>query len=214
MHFVHVLHGSSISSSSQVPEISVADVASYLQSHKRIPQAPTTATSSSSGGPVFARSFANSGSDSSADVSSSKPMVLVDTRTDEEASVSMIPGGALRQSDFERRRTEWQDHRVVCYCTVGYRSGVYARQLRSNHDMDACNLKGSIAAWTHERLPLTARYDPRSGSADVIGPGDDIGGTGVEATRKVHVFSENYALQADGYEPVCVANTHEAYTNH
>lgn len=81
--------------------------------------------------------------------------------------------------------------------------------------MDAYNLKGSILAWTHERLPLTAAYDPDRGSAFLSfplpppGPPEASGeGTGAGAraeaplTTRVHVYSDKFALQADGFEPV------------
>lgn len=42
----------------------------------------------------------------------------MDTRSDAECEVSMIPCGALRQSDFERRRGEFKDCTVVCYWWV------------------------------------------------------------------------------------------------
>ncbi|CAI5996340.1 unnamed protein product [Closterium sp. NIES-65] len=91
-------------------------------------------------------------------------VVVVDTRTEEESAVSMIPGGTLKQSDFERQMGRFSDHQVVCYCTIGYRSGNYARMLHSHHSMHAANLKGSILAWTHHRLPLTSLYHPQTGS--------------------------------------------------
>ncbi|CAI7792053.1 unnamed protein product [Closterium sp. NIES-53] len=91
-------------------------------------------------------------------------VVVVDTRTEEEVAVSMIPGGTLKQSDFERQMGRFSDHQVVCYCTIGYRSGNYARMLRSHHSMQAANLRGSILAWTHHRLPLTSLYHPQTGS--------------------------------------------------
>ncbi|CAI5532561.1 unnamed protein product [Closterium sp. Naga37s-1] len=42
-------------------------------------------------------------------------VVVVDTRTEEESAVSMIPGGTLKQSDFERQMGRFSDHQVVCY---------------------------------------------------------------------------------------------------
>ena len=42
-------------------------------------------------------------------------LVVVDTRQQAEQEVSMIPWGALRAADFERRRDEFRDFKVVCY---------------------------------------------------------------------------------------------------
>ncbi|GJP86778.1 hypothetical protein CLOP_g16759 [Closterium sp. NIES-67] len=104
------------------------------------------------------------GGDVGGDARGGRQVVVVDTRTEEETAVSMIPGGTLKQRDFERQIEKFNDHRVVCYCTIGYRSGNYARMLRSQHQMDAYNLKGSILSWTHHHLPLTSLYHPTTGS--------------------------------------------------
>ena len=42
-------------------------------------------------------------------------LVVVDTRQQAEQEVSMIPWGTLREADFERRRDEFRDFKVVCY---------------------------------------------------------------------------------------------------
>ena len=45
-------------------------------------------------------------------------------------------------------RALYQSKKVVCYCTVGGRSGVYTEKLRRK-GMDAVNLKGSVLAWAN-----------------------------------------------------------------
>lgn len=104
--------------------------------------------------------------------------------------------------------------RVPC-STIGLRSGKYADSLRTKHGMDAYNLKGSILAWTHEHLPLTASYDPSTGSAPLPFPSPlpvpqplpaSVGSGGQRredlVTSRVHVYSDKFALQADGFDPV------------
>ncbi|SER63302.1 Rhodanese-related sulfurtransferase [Nitrosomonas sp. Nm51] len=98
--------------------------------------------------------------------------VIVDVRTPEERRVSMIPG-AISQKDFERNRTDYQNKKIVVYCTIGYRSGHYARLLRQQ-GFDAYNLSEGILGWTH------------------IG-GQLINAQG-QATRRIHVYSRPWNL--------------------
>ncbi|KAG2423268.1 hypothetical protein HXX76_015418 [Chlamydomonas incerta] len=113
-------------------------------------------------------------------------VVLVDVRSHAEQQVSVLPGSTtLTQKQFEARGPDsFRGSRVVCYCTAGYRSGVYAAKLLRRHPhLQVYNLRGSILAWTQAGLPLA---DPRDGAH----------------TQRVHVYSEAWALQGDGYEPV------------
>jgi sodium/bile acid cotransporter 7 len=105
--------------------------------------------------------------------------VLVDVRTDSERAISMIPG-AISREEFERRREELGERTVVTYCTIGYRSGLYAEELKQE-GWDAYNLEGSILAWTHAGQQL-----------------EDSG----QETRRVHVYGRKWNLAADDYEPV------------
>lgn len=73
--------------------------------------------------------------------------ILVDARTAEEQEVSMIKG-AITQKEFESRAEEFRSKKVVVYCTVGYRSGMYTKELREK-GFDAYNLRGGILLWTH-----------------------------------------------------------------
>ncbi len=125
-------------------------------------------------------------------------VIVVDVREAAEIAVSRIPG-ALAAAEFERRRGELLASdsaaggaapMVVAYCTIGVRSAQYARKLlRGGGAADVRNLDGSILAWTHAQLPLEAG-------------GGGAGGAPGALTRHVHVFASDWALQADGYEPV------------
>jgi len=105
--------------------------------------------------------------------------VLVDVRSEAERAVAMIPG-AMSADEFARREAELAGRPVVTYCTVGYRSGAYAEELRAA-GIDAANLAGGILAWTHAGLPVE----------DAAGP-----------TRRVHVYGRTWALLPEGYEAV------------
>ncbi len=106
-------------------------------------------------------------------------VVLVDVRTDEEQAVSMIKG-AIRATEFEANAEQYKDKTIACYCTIGHRSGLYTQKL-VDRGFNAVNLRGAILAWTHA--------------------GGELEHDGTE-TKKVNVFSNKYAIIAEGYEPV------------
>ena len=54
--------------------------------------------------------------------------VVVDVREPKERAVSTIPG-AITREEFERRREEFEDKYVAAYCTIGYRSGLFAKEI-------------------------------------------------------------------------------------
>ncbi len=110
---------------------------------------------------------------------SKQEIVLVDVRTPDEQVVSMIPG-AITATEFEDNRRSYEGATVVTYCTIGGRSGKYAKGL-VDAGVKAFNLRGAILAWTHAGGDLV----------DTEGP-----------TRRVHVHGRKMNLTADGYEPV------------
>lgn len=112
-------------------------------------------------------------------VDADKKVLFVDVRSPEEQAVSMIPG-AITQKEFERDAEQYRLRRVVTYCTIGYRSGLYAKDLRKE-GWDAHNLRGSILAWVHDG-------------------GELVNGAG--KTRKVHVYGPKWDLLPAGYEAV------------
>ena len=105
--------------------------------------------------------------------------VIVDVRGKKETDVSVIPG-AMTQAEFEAAAKLHQGKIVVVYCTVGYRSGIYAKKLRKK-GWNAVNYKGSILDWCNNQLPVVTR-------------------TG-ESTKRVHTYNSSYSV-ADGYEAV------------
>jgi len=105
--------------------------------------------------------------------------VLVDVRKPAERAVSMIPG-AIAKEEFEQRRDELNGRNVVTYCTVGYRSGLYASELL-DEGWAVLNLEGSILAWTHSGRDLVADGEP---------------------VRRLHVYGRQWDLAASGYEAV------------
>jgi len=78
--------------------------------------------------------------------------VVVDVRSKAETQVSVIPG-AITKAQFEQDREKYDGRLVVPYCTVGGRSGAYAKQLAED-GVKVKNYKGSILDWVKNELPL------------------------------------------------------------
>lgn len=110
---------------------------------------------------------------------SSADFVLVDVRSDAETNVSVIPG-AITQKSFEENADQHAEKLVVAYCTVGVRSGDYAKRL-SDQGWTVRNYEGSILQWVRAGLPLVT-----------------LNG---KPTRQVHSYSDQYSVP-DGYEQV------------
>ena len=78
-------------------------------------------------------------------------VVLVDVRESAEQAVSMIPG-AIPVGQFEAERNRHDTKQIVVYCTIGYRSGLYAGKLKELGQR-VVNLKGGILAWRMRGRP-------------------------------------------------------------
>lgn len=104
-----------------------------------------------------------------------KTAVLVDARAPREMKVSMIPG-AISKARYERRRSTYKDKQVIVYCTIGYRSGELARELRKQGEK-AYNLVGGVLLWTHAGQPLI-KPSPK----------------GAKGTTQLHVYGSTWDL--------------------
>ncbi len=105
-----------------------------------------------------------------ASINASDAMILLDVRSAKERAVSVIPG-AITESEF-RRIYQAKPKLVVVYCTIGYRSGLRARELVAE-GIDARNLRGGILAWI-----------ARGGILQ-----DSVG----KPTHQVHVYAKSWA---------------------
>jgi rhodanese-related sulfurtransferase len=105
--------------------------------------------------------------------------VVVDVRSDAEVNVSVIPG-AITKSQFEKDRQQYEGRMVIPYCTVGGRSGAYAKKLKSS-GVRVKNYEGSILKWIDAELPLVT-----------------LDG---KPTNRVHTYSDRYKIPAK-YEQV------------
>jgi rhodanese-related sulfurtransferase len=106
--------------------------------------------------------------------------VLVDVRPEAERRVSIIPG-AISRGAFDAERARYAGYTIVCYCTIGGRSGVTTEELR-RRGLNALNLKGSVLSWAH------------AGQTFVTPSGEE--------TRRVHVYGPKWDLLPEGYEAV------------
>ena len=105
--------------------------------------------------------------------------VVVDVRTEKEVNVSIIPG-AITKAQYEQDSAKYQGKLVIPYCTVGGRSGAYAKQL-AGKGIKVKNYLGSILKWVDAGLPLVT-----------------LDG---QPTNRVHTYSDRYRIPAK-YEQV------------
>jgi rhodanese-related sulfurtransferase len=105
--------------------------------------------------------------------------VVVDVRSDSEIKVSMIPG-AISKAEYEQDRSKYEGRTVIPYCTVGGRSGAYAKQLAAK-GVKVKNYRGSILKWVEAELPLVTPDG--------------------KPTNRVHTYSDRYRVPAK-YEQV------------
>ncbi|QDT04798.1 molybdopterin biosynthesis protein MoeB [Rubripirellula lacrimiformis] len=105
--------------------------------------------------------------------------VLVDVRSNKEVKVSVIPG-AITKQQYEEDPAKYRGKLVIAYCTVGGRSGNYAREL-AGKDVKVKNYEGSILKWVGAGLPLIT-----------------LDG---QPTKRVHTYSDRYKIPAQ-YEQI------------
>lgn len=111
---------------------------------------------------------------------SDEEVVLIDVREENEQAVSIIEG-AITKQEYESNAKAYSGKKIVAYCTIGYRSGLYVKELKER-GIEAHNLQGSILAWVNAGMPLQD-------------------GNG-KSTNQVHVYGKKWNLIPDEYEGV------------
>ena len=106
-------------------------------------------------------------------------VLFIDAREPEEREVSTLPGAVtgeafLKNPDLAKGKT------AVAYCTVGYRSGVFAGEA-DRQGLGVLNLRGGIVAWVLD--------------------GGKVYHDGRE-TNRVHVYGKEWNYLPEGYEAV------------
>lgn len=107
-------------------------------------------------------------------------VVFVDTRKPAEMEVSTLPG-AVSEQEFLGRPERYRDKTAVAYCTISYRSGIFALGT-AGKGVRVLNLRGGILAWTLEGGKV---YDKRG-----------------REVRRVHVYGDKWDYAPAGYETV------------
>jgi rhodanese-related sulfurtransferase len=108
-----------------------------------------------------------------------KDIVIVDVRSTTERAVSMIPD-AISIDEFDADRESFRNQIIVAYCTIGYRSGLFAKSLTSA-GFHIYNLKGGVLAWASGGQLFSNQQGP---------------------TREVHVFGKKWNLLPKTYKAV------------
>ena len=111
--------------------------------------------------------------------SNPKP-VVVDVRSNKERAISTIPG-AITMEAFESHQKDYVGRTVVAYCTIGYRSGLWAKKM-SDQGVEVLNLEGSLLTWTHVGGPLVTSTGDATQRVHVYGPAWDLAHSTYQAT--------------------------------
>ena len=106
-------------------------------------------------------------------------VIFVDTRQAAEMAVSRLPG-AVSAEQFLQDPSRYADRTVVVYCTISYRSGVFAQKM-ARRGIRVVNLAGGILAWALEGGKV---YDDQGES------------------RRLHVYGKKWAYAPQGYESI------------
>jgi len=106
-------------------------------------------------------------------------IVFVDTRKPAEMQVSQLPQAVSRET-FLADTDRYRNKMVVGYCTISYRSGVFAREM-AEQGIKIHNLQGGILAWTLE-------------GGTVYHDGKPV--------KRIHVYGDRWDYAPAGYETV------------
>jgi len=162
------------------------------------------------------------------------PLLLIDVRSKDEQAVSMIPG-ALTMDDLET--TKWINHYVhnihgtvkrnpravptiVCYCTIGYRSGREAQWLVDDLSstfgieigttVEIKNLDGILAySFVKDAPPLLSCSRGNTSKAAFAGSSSDS-----FMTRRVHSYGKMWSAAVDPSFEVVYFDSKPKYVRH
>ncbi len=106
-------------------------------------------------------------------------IMFVDTRKPAEMAVSMLPG-AIPQETFLKNPRKFKGKRIVAYCTISYRSGLFARNMAAE-GVEVFNLRGGLLTWVLEGGKV---YDAEG------------------ETKRINVYGKKWDYPPEGYESV------------
>ena len=117
------------------------------------------------------------------DLLNRKEIVFVDIRKPAERAVSMLPGAVSKQKFLDALQN-YRDKIVVAYCTISYRSGLFARDM-AKQGLPVLNLQGGILAWILE--------------------GGKVYDAAAKPVKRVHVYGDKWNYAPADYESVTFA---------
>ncbi len=106
-------------------------------------------------------------------------VVFIDIREAKEQQVSMLPG-AITEKMFLKDPDKYKDDIKIAYCTISYRSGLFARKLNKK-GIPVYNLRGGLLAWVHDGGKV---YDQNG------------------QTHRIHVYGSKWNLGPEDYQAV------------
>ena len=112
------------------------------------------------------------------DLAKRQAVVFVDVRTPEEQGISMIPG-AVTEEQFLSNLERYTDKIIIGYCTISYRSGKLAQELKEKKGVTMYNLRGGLLAWLHDGGKIV---DPKG------------------ETKRIHVYGRKWNLAPSSFE--------------
>lgn len=135
-------------------------------------------------------------------------VVLVDVRSPEEQRVSMLPNALTREAFEADLLPSLKEHHdpplVVPYCTVGYRSGLYCRELVREHGLRNVRNGEGVIMWAFEDGRLVR---PRREALEGCTPAGCLVGAGAagasdEVVKEVHVYGKPWDCAPEGFSTV------------
>jgi sodium/bile acid cotransporter 7 len=106
-------------------------------------------------------------------------VIFVDVREPAEINVSMLPD-AITREEFLKNPSRYKDVKIVAYCTISYRSGMFVKEMERK-GIKISNLAGGLLAWVLE--------------------GGKVFDTHGE-TKRIHVYNKKWNYLPKGYEMV------------
>ncbi len=79
-------------------------------------------------------------------------LLFIDVRSPEETEVSMILGAVTKETflqQVERNKNSFDNKTLITYCTIGYRSGIFAGKM-AQKNITIYNLQAGILGWVLE----------------------------------------------------------------
>lgn len=109
----------------------------------------------------------------------SEQLIFIDTRKPAEMKISMLPN-ALTKEEFLKNPLKYKDLTVVGYCTISYRSGIFAKEMESE-GITIHNLTGGLLAWVLE-------------GGKVYNANGEV--------KRIHVYGKKWNYPPEAYESV------------